>query len=62
MGKLARIARVGLLVDVGPGGSFDQELKYGNDSFTREVSSEIMEKAIGSVVRRRANMCIRWHR
>lgn len=54
--KLERIARVGVSVDVGPSGTFDQELKYANHSSVRTFLSYATETTIGGVVEERARV------
>ena len=51
---LEQIARVGVPVDVGPGGNLERELAYGNHSSADKHASEVWEKAVGDVKTGRA--------
>ncbi|CAN0584222.1 unnamed protein product, partial [Laminaria digitata] len=46
---LEQIARVGVPVDVGPGGNLERELAYGNHSSAGKHATEVWEKAVGDV-------------
>ena len=51
---LEQIARVGVPVDVGPGGNLARELAYGNHNSADKHASEVWEKAVGDVKTGRA--------
>ena len=46
---LEQIARVGVTVDVGPGGNLARELAYANHNSADKHASEVWEKAVGDV-------------
>ena len=51
---LEQIARVGVPVDVGPGGNLERELAYGNHSSARKHVADVWENAVGDVKNGRA--------
>lgn len=52
--RLERVARVGVPVDVGPGGNLERELAYGNHSSADRHAIEVWEKPAGDVKTGRA--------
>ena len=52
--QLEQIARVGVPVDVGPGGNFDRKVTYGNHSSARKHVTDVWENAVGGVKKGRA--------
>ena len=47
---LEQIVRVGVPVDVGPGGNLGRELAYGNHSSADKLASEVCGNAVGDVM------------
>ena len=51
---LEQMTRVGVPVDVGPGGNLEREMAYGNHSSADKHASEVWEEAVGDVKTGRA--------
>ena len=51
---LEQIARVGVPVDVGPGGNLERKLTYGNRSSARKHVAQVWENAVRDVKKGRA--------
>ena len=52
--RLEQIARVGMPVDVGPGGNVERELACGNHRSARKHAAEMWENAVGDVKKGKA--------
>ena len=56
--RLEHIVRVGVPVDVGPGGDLRHEIEYGNHSSAKKYEKEGRGEVIADVVRGRALVCL----
>ena len=51
---LEQIARVGVSVDVGPGGNVERELEYGNHASARKHTAEVWDNVVRYIKKGRA--------
>ena len=59
--RLEHIAKVGVAVDVGPGGDLEHKIAYGNHSSAKQYEDEVRGEVIADLVRCRS-LVFRWNK